>query len=303
MKRVLVLYYSQSGQLLEILNKLTEPLKTNPELAITFCEIQPEPPFSFPWDNPTFFDAFPESVMQVPQTVKPLPDEVMQNQYDLIILGYQIWFLSISIPINSFLFSADAAKLFQNTPVLTVIGCRNMWVNAHENMKKRLRELHATLVGNIVLTDKAPNLISAYTIVKWMFTGKKEKYLGIFPKPGVSDQDINNTSVFAPPLLQAIQQNNYTSLHEQLLSRGAVTIKPFIVTIEKRGALIFKKWAQIIIRKKTSRKRWLKVFNIYLAVAIWVISPVAYLLYLITYPFTSNNRKKLTNYYQGIHLK
>jgi len=303
MKRVLVLYYSQSGQLLEILNQLTLPLQSNPELSITFCEIEPDPPFSFPWNNHTFFEAFPESVMQIPQGVKPLPEHVMQNKYDLIILGYQVWFLSISIPINSFLFSPDAAQLFQNTPVLTVIGCRNMWVNAQEKMKKRLQELQAHLVGNIVLTDKAPNLISAYTIVKWMFTGKKEKYLGIFPKPGISDQDINNASVFAAPIRQAIQQNNYATLHNQLLSLGAVSIKPFIVTIEKRGALIFNKWAQIIIRKKSSRRRWLRVFNIYLAVAIWVISPVAYLLYLITYPFTSNNRKKLTNYYQGIQLK
>jgi hypothetical protein len=303
MKRVLVLYYSQSGQLLEILNQLTLPLQSNPELSITFCEIEPDPPFSFPWNNHTFFEAFPESVMQIPQGVKPLPEHVMQNKYDLIILGYQVWFLSISIPINSFLFSSDAAQLFQNTPVLTVIGCRNMWVNAQEKMKKRLQELQAHLVGNIVLTDKAPNLISAYTIVKWMFTGKKEKYLGIFPKPGISDQDINNASVFAAPIRQAIQQNNYATLHNQLLSLGAVSIKPFIVTIEKRGALIFNKWAQIIIRKKSSRRRWLRVFNIYLAVAIWGISPVAYLLYLITYPFTSNNRKKLTNYYQGIQLK
>ncbi len=303
MKRVLVLYYSQSGQLLEILNQLTLPLQSNPELSITFCEIEPDPPFSFPWNNHTFFEAFPESVMQIPQGVKPLPEHVMQNKYDLIILGYQVWFLSISIPINSFLFSSDAAQLFQNTPVLTVIGCRNMWVNAQEKIKKRLQELQAHLVGNIVLTDKAPNLISAYTIVKWMFTGKKEKYLGIFPKPGISDQDINNASVFAAPIRQAIQQNNYATLHNQLLSLGAVSIKPFIVTIEKRGALIFNKWAQIIIRKKSSRRRWLRVFNIYLAVAIWVISPVAYLLYLITYPFTSNNRKKLTNYYQGIQLK
>src|SRR5690606_18271143 len=138
-------------------------------------------------------------------------------------LGYQVWFLSISIPINSFLFSPDAAQLFQNTPVLTVIGCRNMWVNAQEKMKKRLQELQAHLVGNIVLTDKAPNLISAYTIVKWMFTGKKEKYLGIFPKPGISDQDINNASVFAAPIRQAIQQNNYATLHNQLLSLGAVS--------------------------------------------------------------------------------
>lgn len=303
MKRVLVLYYSQSGQLLEILNQLTLPLQSNPELSITFCEIEPDPPFSFPWNNHTFFEAFPESVMQIPQGVKPLPEHVMQNKYDLIILGYQVWFLSISIPINSFLFSSDAAQLFQNTPVLTVIGCRNMWVNAQEKIKKRLQELQAHLVGNIVLTDKAPNLISAYTIVKWMFTGKKEKYLGIFPKPGISDQDINNASVFAAPIRQAIQQNNYATLHNQLLSLGAVSIKPFIVTIEKRGALIFNKWAQIIIRKKSSRRRWLRVFNIYLAVAIWGISPVAYLLYLITYPFTSNNRKKLTNYYQGIQLK
>ncbi|HLU51734.1 MAG TPA: hypothetical protein VKZ42_06175 [Flavobacteriaceae bacterium] len=303
MKNVLVIYYTQSGQLLDILQSFTSSLEKDSQVALTFCEIKPQLEFAFPWNGERFFNAFPESILQVNQKIQPIPKEITDKKWDLVILGYQVWFLSVSIPVNSFLFSEDGKKILKNNRVLTVIGCRNMWTNAQEKVKIRLKELHAELVGNIVLTDKAPNLISAYTIVKWMYSGKKEKYLGVFPKPGVSDQDIQNAAVFGKPVLESLKKEDYRDLQQKLVALGAVVIKPFIVTIEKRGAAIFKKWATFIITKKASRNRWLKIFNLYLAIAIWIISPIAYVLYLLSYPFTFANRKKLTEYYKGIQLK
>jgi len=59
-------------------------------------------------------------------------------------------------------------------------------------------------------------------------------------------------------------------------------------------------WSNFIIKKGASRKTWLKVFKIYLFVAIWVISPIVFIFYLIFYPLMVNKIKKEKSYYKGI---
>jgi len=300
MKKVLVLYYTQSGQLEDIAKSITNPLADDKNITMTFCEIKMKKPFPFPWDNASFFDAFPESYLEIPTEIEPIAEGVLNQKYDLIILAYQIWFLSISIPVNSFLKSSYAAKLLKDTPVVTVIGCRNMWIGAHEKMKKHLLNLKADLVGNIVLVDRAPNLISVITIVKWMFSGEKKKYLGIFPKPGVSENDIKNAENFGETLLNGLYQNDFDSLQEDLIKQNAVEINDFLLKAETKGSKIFSKWAKLIITKKESRRLWLKAFNVYLFLAIWIISPIVYILHLLTFLFTKKARNKRKKYYQSV---
>lgn len=300
MKNVLVLYYTQSGQLEDIAKSITRSLADSNNITMTFCEIKMKKPFPFPWDNASFFDAFPESYLEIPSEIEPINEEVLNQKYDLIILAYQIWFLSISIPVNSFLKSSFAERLLKDTPVVTVIGCRNMWISAHEKMKKHLLNLKANLVGNIVLVDRAPNLISVITIVKWMFSGEKKKYLGILPKPGVSDADIKNAEIFGETLRDALNQNDLKNLQEGLIKQNAVEISDFLLKAETKGSKIFSKWAQFIITKKDSRRLWLKAFNVYLFLAIWIISPIVYILHLLTFLFTKNARNKRKKYYQSV---
>lgn len=195
MKNVLVIYYSQSGQLQSIARKIAQPLLNSDEINVVFHEIQLEKPFPFPWDKTSFFDAFPESFLQIPTALKPVPEEIMKTKFDLILLNYQVWYLTPSIPVNSFLKSEQAKQLLKNTSVVTINGSRNMWVMAQEKVKALLKQNEASLKGNIALVDRVGNLISVITIVKWMFSGVKKKYLGIFPLPGVSDKDINEVLV------------------------------------------------------------------------------------------------------------
>ncbi len=59
-------------------------------------------------------------------------------------LAYQVWFLSPSLPVTAFLKSAAAAVL-KDTPVITFIACRNMWLSAQEKMKVMLRDAGAEI--------------------------------------------------------------------------------------------------------------------------------------------------------------
>ena len=150
------------------------------------------------------------------------------------------------------------------------------------------------------MVDRVGNLISVITIVEWMFSGVKKKYLGIFPLPGVSDKDIQESDKFGEVIVSALNQNNFEDLQPKLLAIGAVKISPYLVTVDKTANKIFDKWSNLIYKHQKNRKQLLKVFNVYLFLAIWLISPIVYILHLITYPFKLKTIKKETRYYQGV---
>lgn len=304
MKNILVIHYSQTGQLTEIVENIASTMHS--DFQVEYCQIEMEKPFPFPWTNKSFFGVFPETFLELPEKIKPIPQNILDKNYDLIILGYQVWYLTPSLPINSFLNTPEAKKLLSHIPVVTVIGCRNMWIMAQEKMKKKLRDLGAHLVGNIVLVDRHINHVSVITIVEWMFTGKKEKYLGIFPKPGVSQKDINDSAKFGSIISHHLKENTLLTLQPALLKAGAVTIKPFLITTDERANIIFKKWAKLIQSKGdiNSDKRgiWLKFFKYYLLIAIWVVAPIVFILFLIKYPFSTRKIKKEKNYYSSVQI-
>jgi hypothetical protein len=300
MKNVLVIYYSQSGQLESIAKNIAKPFLNSEEIKVTFHEIQLEKPFPFPWDKTSFFDAFPESFMQIPTALKPIPEEVLNTKFDLVLLHYQVWYLSPSIPINSFLKSNEAKKILDNTPVITINGSRNMWIMAQEKIKVLLQQANAQLVGNIALVDRVGNLISVITIVEWMFSGVKKKYLGFFPLPGVSEKDIQESTKFGEAILSEFNQNNLINLQPKLVALDAVRISPYLITVDKTANKIFNKWSGFIYKNQKNRKQLLKIFYIYLFLAIWLISPIVYILHIITYPFKLKSIKRETQYYQGV---
>lgn len=306
MKKVLVIHYSQSGQLTEIINNICTPLNQD-GITIDYYKIEMEEEYPFPWTKPQFFDVFPESFLQIPKKLKIIPSEILNTNYDLVILGHQVWYLSPSIPINSFLRLAEAKQILKDTPVVTVIGCRNMWVMAQEKVKRLLKDCDAKLVGNIVLADRHINHISVITIVQWMFTGVKKRFLGIFPKPGVSQKDIDNSSEYGQVVLQSLKENNFVQLQANLLNTNMVKVKPFLVLADSRANILFGKWANIIYSKGPSGSKerviWLKIFNYYLLFAIWIIAPIVFILFLLTYlPFLKKINKD-KKYYSSIELK
>jgi hypothetical protein len=278
MKKLLVVYYSQSGQLEQIVRSILAPLSESGQVELTYECLRPEKPYPFPWPAIEFADAFPESLQQIPCRLAPLrtnPDEY----FDGVILAYQVWYLSPSIPISSFLQSVQAARLLSGRPVVTLIGCRNMWLLAHEKVKKHLVQNRGVPAGNIVLMDRAPNLLGIVSIAAWMLTGVKERFLGIFPHPGVADEEIRGARKFGSILLDAFSRNELTDLQSRLNRAGAVTVVPAYILFEQRIAKVFNIWAQFIRRKggpgNVARKPRLRVFIAYLFAAVFMLAPLA----------------------------
>lgn len=301
MKNVLIINYTQTGQSREIVDQITNQLQENKQISVTNYTIELQENYPFPWKTDTFFDAFPETFQQIPRKIKIPSKEILEQEFDLIILSYQVWYLTPSNPIVSFLKSEFAAGILDGKKVVTVISCRNMWATAHDKMGALLREKNAERVGNIALVDRANNYLSVITIVHWLYSGNKTKYLGIFPLPGVSAKDIQESRRFAEPIQNALLSSDYSNLQQELLDRKAILFKPFLITVDRTANKIFRFWSKKILSVSLeNRAKWVNFFRLYLLFAIWVISPIVLVIYYLTYPLRLKTIRKDKIRYQGV---
>ena len=123
MKSVLLIQYSQSGQLTDVAHSVIAPLQADPEIEVTVETLRPKTPFPFPWPFFQFFDTFPSCVYMDGCELEPLKADP-NKQYDLVILAYQVWFLSPSLPVTGFLKGAEGQRLLKGKSVVTLIACR-----------------------------------------------------------------------------------------------------------------------------------------------------------------------------------
>jgi hypothetical protein len=284
MKKILLLTYSQSGQTEELGMSLLKCFNESAAFEVTIEKIRPLNPVPFPWGGYRFFDAFPETFLEEPYPLFPLDCDV-NTSYDLIVLAYQPWFLSVSRPVMSFLKSKEAKTLLAGKPVVTILGSRNMWVSAHYKIKKLLADNGALLKGHIALADRHSNLVSLITILAWLIAGKREKFAGIFPRAGISVEDVNQVNRFGKPLLECVESGDYSDLQNKWLTLGAVTIKPNLLMMEQRGAKSFGAFARWIRRAgkegDKSRKWRVYTFMYLLPAAIVVLTPITFFLKII----------------------
>jgi hypothetical protein len=276
--RVLVLYYSQTGQLRNIIDNILLDIRDKVELV--YASIEPVTPIPFPWNVNEFFDAMPETVMHTPPPVKPLPDEIVNGAYDLVIFGHSPWFLNPAQPVTAFL-QSPSARVLQNKNVITVIGARNMWLHAQEKVKEYLLAQNAKLVGNIALVDTNPNLISTLTVIRWAMKGKKEAS-GMLPAAGVQDRDIKKAQRYGMPIYRHLTDNKLNELQQELVLLGAAAPKPGLVLLEQTGIKNFRKWSKYIADKggpgAPERLGRVKQFKNLLIVAIFILSPITALI-------------------------
>jgi hypothetical protein len=246
MKRVLVVYYSQTGQLRDIVRSTVSPLVADPQVEVTTLELKPATPYPFPWPVGVFFNTFPETVYEEVDPLQPI-DMPANTDFDLVILGYSVWFLSPSKPITAFLQSPEAKILLAGKPVITLIGCRNMWLSAQERMKQQLSDLGARLIDNIVLTDSAHSAFTFISTPAWMLTGKKGPFLGgTVPEAGVSQEDIAGCARFGRAIAAKLPTRAADDTAPMLGGLGAVSIFEGLMDSEKVARKSFLIWGRLL---------------------------------------------------------
>jgi len=298
MKKVLVLYYSQSGQLKSVMDEIVAPLKRCNNVQCDYQKIEPETPYPYPWPFYTFFNVFPEAVYLDGCPVKNVAAE---EEYDLIILGYTSWFLSPSIPVTGFLQSRQAKKLFKNKPVVTVIACRDMWLIAQEKMKKLLASLGAHLTDNVVLTDQGKSLYTFVTTPRWMLTGKKDAFW-FFPRAGVHNKEISASSRFGDRLCNALQHDEEQSNLPLLKNMGAVNVNGKLIATEHIAHRSFLIWSKLIKKAgpqySMGRNVVITIYALFLLILVLTVVPLNMLIRRLISPFRKKAMDKAIRYYE-----
>ena len=275
-KNILVVSYSQTGQLDNVIKNFMAPLEQNgTTIQITYKNIEPIKPYPFPWDMMTFMDTFPESVHLNGCEIKKFEND--NTEYDLIILAYQVWFLSPSIPITAFLKSDYAKKKLHNKPVITLIGCRNMWIMAQEKVKILLSNIGAKLIDNVVLIDRGNSLETFITTPRWMLTGKTDSLWGM-SEAGIDPKQINNAKRFGKAIFKALQNDKEKEHIPLLQGLKAVEVNSKLIRSEKIATKSFHIWGNLIQKLgkpgDIKRKPVVILYLMFLLLIIMTIVPI-----------------------------
>jgi hypothetical protein len=279
---------------------LLGPLRQTENVHIREEVLKPVSAYPFPWPLFDFLDAFPESVRLDPPAIEPLTVDA-DERFDLIVLAYQVWYLSPSPPITAFLTSAAGRKLLSGRPVVTVVSCRNMWLMAQETVKRLLHEAGAHLCDNLAFVDRANVLATLITTPRWLLTGRRDNFFGL-PRAGVAAEDITGAARFGRALADALAEDREQTRAPMLTGLRAAAVDPAMIMSERAGHRAFRVWSGIIRRfgkpGQWQRRPMLAVFVVYLIVMIVTVVPLSLILRRVLAPLLRKRLDALKAYYE-----
>lgn len=293
--RILVISFSQTGESARVAQVIAEPLRFAGNDVIHEV-LRPMQSYPFPWRNPVrFFDVLPECLLGPAPAMQPVTFDTTVV-YDLIILVYQVWFLSPSLPVQGFL-ASPAAAVLRDRPVITVSVSRNMWQSASEKMKRLLHAAGAVQIDNVAVTHQGPPWATFVTTPRALLFGKTEPFWGIFPAAGLGAAEVARVQGIGEILRERWANRSKDEPRSLLHDAGAIHINYRYMVPEAVGWHVFMAWAWVI---KTLGRcgRWLRTlgiccFMVFLVCAVTVGIPLLTLLTLLLTPFV---RKPMTAY-------
>ena len=302
MKKVLVVQYSQSGQLTDVVAQIVGPLREAAGVEVLVETVRPVSPYPFPWPVLRFFDTFPEAVYLDPPALQAFQVDPAER-FDLVILGYQAWFLSPSLPITGFLQSETGRRLLADTPVVTVVACGDMWLMAQEQVRGLLAACGARLVGHVALVDEAGSIGSFLATPFWVWTGNRGPRLGgLIPRAGVNPREIAASRRFGERIASVLAAGR--PLDETLL-RGldAVRVNERLIGSERAIRRGFLLWGRLLRslgpQGALARKPVLLLYIVWLVAMILTVVPLAALIKTLLAPLTRNRIAAQKAYYSA----
>lgn len=300
MKRVLLVHYSQSGQLSRVARRLVGPLTGADDIELVEEVLRPVRAYPFPWSFFGFLDAMPESVLLDPPALEPLAVPA-DGHFDLVILAYQVWYLAPSGPVAAFLKSDAGRRLISGRPVVTVIACRNMWLVAQEAVKDLIAAAGGRLKDNVAFTDQGSTIASLVTTPRWMLTGKRDAFLGL-PPAGVAEEEIAGAERFGNALLAALRSGRERDAGPMLGGLGAARVDPTLIFSERAARRAFGVWSRIIRlggrRGSPGRLPFLALFCVYLVAMVATIVPPSLLVQRLLRPLLARRLASQKAYFE-----
>jgi hypothetical protein len=206
--RVLLLYYTYTGQSLRVLDAAGEVFRqcgcevqkaeiefTDPRYARRFSRF----PMRRVW--PDMLSVLPAQKRGATGQIRT-PDTVRNGDYDLICIGSPTWWQTVSMPMRSFLKSDEARKLLDGKPFVVFVVCRQYWEENLAAVRELAEQQGGRYVDGIQFTYPGDPLRSVLSLTSFLGSGEyRDRYLGVrIPATNIQPEQLEQTRKFAAAL-------------------------------------------------------------------------------------------------------
>jgi len=206
--RVLLLYYTYTGQSLRVLEAAGEVFRERgcevQNAAIEFTDQRYAERFSrFPMRHvwPDMLSVLPAQKRGATGDIRT-PDTVRNGDYDLISIGSPTWWQTVSMPMRSFLRSDEARKLLADKSFAVFVVCRQYWKENLTAVRELAEQQGGRYVDEIHFTYPGDPLRSMLSLTSYLGSGEyRDRYLGVrIPSTNVQPGQLEQTRKFAAAL-------------------------------------------------------------------------------------------------------
>jgi hypothetical protein len=206
--RVLLLYYTYTGQSLRVLDAAGEVFRqcgcevqkaeiefTDPRYARRFSRF----PMRRVW--PDMLSVLPAQKRGATGQIRT-PDTVRNGDYELICIGSPTWWQTVSMPMRSFLKSDEARKLLDGKPFVVFVVCRQYWEENLAAVRELAEQQGGRYVDGIQFTYPGDPLRSVLSLTSFLGSGEyRDRYLGVrIPTTNIQPEQLEQTRKFAAAL-------------------------------------------------------------------------------------------------------
>ena len=221
--RVLLLYYSYTGQSQKVLDTAGEVFRgrgcdvhtaeikfTDPRYAEKFSRV----PMRRVW--PDMFSVLGAQKRNETGEIHT-PDTVRDGDYDLILIGSPTWWDNVSMPLRSFLKSDEARKLLSGKPFAVFVVCRTFWRENLEAVRELAEEQGGRYVDEIHFTYPGDNLRSMLALTSYLGSGEyRKRSLGLrLPPTNVQPEQLEQARTFAARLADRLLSSKSSAVPGQ----------------------------------------------------------------------------------------
>ncbi len=169
-RRILIVYFSQTGR---VKSGLEDYLKQYREAGdeIEMHAIETVDPLPFPWGFFKFFSIMPETVLGLSMAIKPIAFSENKN-WDQVVLGFPIWFLSVAQPMKSFLLG-QGKEILKGATVTPFISCRELWLSGYQDFLNMADEIGFATFTPLVAKEPLSSWKTYLSTPIYLITGKK----------------------------------------------------------------------------------------------------------------------------------
>ncbi len=206
--RVLLLFYSYTGQSLKVLEAAGEVFRDR-GCEVQKAEIQfTEPRYAERFSRFPMQHVWPDMLSVLPAQRRGatgeigIPDTVRDSDFDLICIGSPTWWQTVSMPMRSFLESDEARTLLFGKPFAVFVVCRQYWQENSTAVRELAEKQGGEYLDEIHFTYPGDPLRSMLSLTSYLGSGKyREKYLGVrIPTTNIQPEQLQQTRKFAAGL-------------------------------------------------------------------------------------------------------